>query len=187
MTSNKEATIFSTWSTAVVVKGLSALYSRRLRLCRDGVVCLFVRVELSISRAVWARSKQRIMITCVLKREGAHISFVMISKWVQLLHKVLNEDVKLFCLNLNMAFFQRRFVSFLLSIIMLVFSVPITSRVKILYIASCGMFTCLDLKQHRRYSPHGQVILDFLLPPYHLFSVLIPHSPEWSLENANFD
>lgn len=56
MTSNKEATIFSTWSTAVVVKGLSALYSRRLRLCRDGVVCLFIRVKVSISRAVWARS-----------------------------------------------------------------------------------------------------------------------------------
>lgn len=59
MTSNKEASIFSTWSTAVVVKGLSAFYSRWFRLCRDGVVCFFIRVSVLFSRAVRAPSEEK--------------------------------------------------------------------------------------------------------------------------------
>ena len=49
------------------------------------------------------------------------------------------------------------------------------SVAKILFIASHGMFTCLGLKQHHHYSPPRQVILVFLQPPCHLFSVLSPH------------
>lgn len=45
---------FSTWSTAVVSKGPLAFYGRWFHLCRDGVVCFFIRVCRLISWAVRA-------------------------------------------------------------------------------------------------------------------------------------
>lgn len=134
MTSNKEATIFSTWSTAVVVKGLSAFYSRWFCLCRDGVVCFFICVSLFFRRAVRTPSKEKVHYQ---SQQLAQVCFQILSV------ARANCQVQ-----------------------------------QVLYILSHGMFTCLDLKQYRHYSPHEQVILVFLLPPYHPFSVPIPHSLE---------
>lgn len=50
---------FSTWSTALVVKGLLAFNSRWFRLCREGVVCFFVGVCLLFSRTFWAPSEDK--------------------------------------------------------------------------------------------------------------------------------
>lgn len=89
MTSNKEATIFSTWSTAVVVQVLSAFYSRRFSLCRDGVVGFFIRVSVLFSRAVGAPSEEEstssVTNTAVLTMQ--YISLFMVGKWVPLSHK----------------------------------------------------------------------------------------------------
>lgn len=61
MTSKKEAIVFSTWSTVVVVvKGLSAFYSRWFRLCRDGVLCFLICVSVLFCRAVGTPSKEKV-------------------------------------------------------------------------------------------------------------------------------
>lgn len=141
----------------------SALYSGRFGLCRDGLVGFFVRVKIWFSGAARAPSKES------AQSDRGHMSF---RRGEQI------EATRGPTHNIFSVFFA--FISCQLPIQM-------TFRAKILYVASNGGVTCLDLKQHCRYSPHVWVIWDRLLHPRHLVSVPIRRSPEWSLHNANID
>lgn len=170
----KRPLAFSTWSTALVVKRLSAFYSRRFCLCRDGVVRFFIGVCLLFSGALWAPSKENtlshiyfcfaeIMLTCILnscKSQLANICQCWVKKF-----KPKQRLWSFYCL-----------ISKSQTVIK-------GSRVKTLYTVWHGMFTCLRLYCH--YYPPGKVIWVFRLLTYHPFSVRILRSLEWSLEKAN--